>query len=120
MRVSLRAWPKAGVHEISYIAQSTDGTVVSRWSDTTNITEEEPIETSVRKGYKVPFSAPSGYSQVTWTLDGKLVSEKQLDRSDYDTQVLTFRRKGKHILTCLARGSENGDFRRIIWAIRVN
>ena len=75
--------------------------------------------TTVRKGYKVPFSAPSGYSQVSWTLDGDLLSEKSLDRLDQDTQVVTFDSKGTHILICFARGAETGDFRRVTWSVKV-
>ena len=116
---SFRGWPEAGTREISYIAQNPDGVVLSQWSDTTEISEEEPLASTVRKGYQVPFSAPSGYSHVTWTLDGKLIAENHLERSGRDTQHVTFRKKGKHTLTCLAQGSESGNFRRIRWSVNV-
>lgn len=116
---SFRAWPETGVHEISFIAQSPDGQVVSKWSDTIKVSDEDPIATTVRKGYEVPFSAPAGYSQVTWSLDGKVIADNQLDRQVNDTQVVQFRSKGKHVLTCFARGSETGDFRRITWSVNV-
>ena len=116
---SFRAWPEPGVHEISYVARSPAGVVVSSWSDTTEIAEETAIKSTVRKGYKVPFSAPGGYTQVSWTLDGKLISANHVERSVQDTQLLKFRSKGKHVLTCLARGSVSGDFRRITWSVNV-
>ena len=116
---SFRAWPEPGVHEISYIARSPAGGVVSSWSDTTEIAEEIAIKTTARKGYKIPFSAPGGYTQVTWMLDGQLVSDNHLDRSANDTQLLTFRSKGTYLVTCLARGSESGDFRHITWSVKV-
>jgi len=114
-----RGWPEPGSHEISYIARSPDGTVVSNWSDTIEVSEEPPITTTVRKGYQVPFSAPVGYSQVTWSLDGKMIADNHLDRQDKDTRIVKFRNKGKHVLSCLARGSETGDFRRITWSVKV-
>ena len=116
---SFRAWPETGVHEISYVARSPAGAIVSSWSDTTEISEEIAIKSTVRKGYKVPFSAPAGYTQVSWMLDGKLISDNQVDRSVQDTQLVKFRNKGTHILTCLARGSVSGDFRRITWSVKV-
>jgi hypothetical protein len=118
-KTSFRAWPEAGSHEISYIARDPQGLVVSQWSDTTNIIEEEAISTVVRKGYQVPFSAPSGYAHVSWSLNDKIIAEKHLERSNRDTQFVTFRSKGRNTLTCLARDSETGDFRRITWSVEV-
>lgn len=116
---SFRGWPEPGTHEISYVALSPEGVLLSRWSDTTNISKEEPISSTVRKGYKVPFSAPGGYSRVTWTLDGKQIADNHPEPSVRDTQYVTFRKKGKHTLTCLARDSESGNFRHLKWSVNV-
>jgi len=48
-----------------------------------------------------------------------LLAEKFPDRLESDTQVVTFGSKGTHVLTCFARGSESGDFRRITWLVTV-
>lgn len=98
-------------------ARNPQGVVVSQWSDTTNIIEA--ISTTVRKGYQVPFSAPSGYSHVSWSLNDKIIAEKHLERSNRYTQFVTFRNKGRNTLTCLASDSETGDFRRITWSAEV-
>jgi hypothetical protein len=118
-KTSFRAWPEAGSHEISYIARDPQGVVVSQWSDTTDIIEEDAISTTVRKGYQVPFSAPPGYTHVSWSLNDKIIAEKHLERSNRDTQFVTFRSKGNHTLTCLTSDSETGDFRRITWSVKV-
>lgn len=116
---AFRAWPEPGFREISFIAQSPDGVVVSRWSDTIEVIEEPAIMSTVRKGYQVPFSAPRGYSQVTWVLDGKVIADNHLDEKDHDTRVVKFRKKDKHVLTCLVREPESGNFRRITWSVNV-
>jgi hypothetical protein len=81
--------------------------------------EEDAVTTTARMGSKVPFSAPNGYSQVLWTLDSKLLAEKFPNLLESDTQVVTFGSKGTHVLSCFARGSESGDFRRITWLVTV-
>lgn len=116
---SFRAWPEPGDHEISYIALSPEGVELSRWSDRTVVAEEETIAASIRKGYKVPFSSPAGFSQVSWSLDGEQIAQNSLDGQDYDTRYLKFRGKGRHTLICIARNPETGNFRRVTWLIRV-
>ncbi len=56
---------------------------------------------------------------MSWTLDGKLLAEKFPDRLESDSQVVAFGSKGTHVLTCFARGSESGDFRRITCIVTV-
>lgn len=61
------------------------------------------------------IAAPTGYSRVSWRLDDNIIVENGLDRSDWDTRFVIFRRQGRHTLICLASDPESGDFRRITW-----
>jgi len=117
---SLRAWPEPGQHEISVVARNPEGQIVSRWSDTFDVTREEPLLSTVRKGDKVRFKAPSGYARVVWRLDGKLLSDNRPDRSERDVQSITFKKRGSHTLSCRAEDSADGNFRLIGWSITVN
>ena len=117
---SLRAWPEPGSHEISVVARSPDGDLISKWSDTFDVIEEAPLAASVRKGEKMRFKAPSGYARVAWYFDGKLIADNAPDRSDRDIQSITFKKHGNHTLSCRAEDSANGNFRLISWSITVN
>lgn len=116
---SFRAWPEAGLHEVTAVARNAGGVIVSTWSDTVKVVKEEVIKTSVRLGSNVSFRAPGGYLQATWAFDGKLVSDHHLKRSLNDTQLISFEDRGTHILTCKVQGLENGNFRLITWAVDV-
>jgi len=117
---SFSVWPDKGVHEISVIARNPDGAVVSTGAANTEVSEEAALEISVQKRDRISFTAPGGYSRVTWAYDGKVISENHPDRSEADSQIIRFSKKGRHTLTCRAEDSESGDFRLISWVINVN
>ena len=116
---SFQARPEMGTHEISFIAKNADGEVVSTWSGTTRVSEEAPIIKTFRKGDKITFAAPGGYSRVTWIYNGKIISDTPLERSEYDSQEIAFKKKGAHTLVCHLQDSEKGHSRRITWSVNV-
>ena len=118
-KTAFRAWPEPGSNEISYIAQNPEGVAVSSWSDTTVVTAEETVNITFRKGDKVPFTAPAGFSRVTWFLDGKTLADNHPDPSVRDTQQVKFKQRGTHLLSCKAQDSDNGNFRLLSWSVNV-
>ncbi len=116
---SLRVWPEPGEHEISFVGRNAAGDIVSSWSGTARVLAKEVIKKTVRKGKKLMFKAPGGYSRVIWTYDGKVLADTQLDRSRSHSQMISFKRKGTHVVTCRVQGSENGNFQLITWSVKV-
>ncbi|MCP4048959.1 MAG: hypothetical protein GY732_23545, partial [Gammaproteobacteria bacterium] len=108
-----------GEHEISFVGRNAAGDIVSSWSGTARVLANKVIKKTVRKGKKLMFKTPGGYSRVTWTYDGKVLADTQLDGSRSHSQMISFKRKGTHVVTCHVQGSENGNFQLITWSVKV-
>jgi hypothetical protein len=116
---SFRTWPDIGDHEISFSAINANGEMVSKWTGTVKVAAEEPIRKTVRKGRKLTFSSPTGFSHVTWKRDGKVLLEETVERTGSSIKTLKFNSRGSHTVTCHLRGKENDDFREISWTVEV-
>jgi plastocyanin len=116
---SFRTWPEVGEHEISFKATNANGELVSAWTCTAKVAAEPVNRKTVKKGKKLTFSAPAGYTQVTWKYDGKVLSDETVERTGKSSQTIKFKSKGTHTVTCHAQGMENGNFRVITWVVNV-
>ena len=116
---SFRAWPEIGEHEISFTATNANGELVSSWTGTAKVVAEAANRKTVRKGKKLTFSSPAGYTKVTWKYDGKVLSDETIERTGRSSQTIKFKSKGTHTVTCHAQGMENGNFRLITWLVNV-
>lgn len=116
---SFRVWPEIGEHEISFTATNANGELVSSWTGTAKVVAEAANRKTVRKGKKLTFSSPAGFTQVTWKYDGKVLSDETIERTGRSSQTIKFKSKGAHTVTCHVQGMENGNFRLITWLVNV-
>ena len=93
--------------------------MLHEWSDTAMISTEPPVKMTTKKGARISFSAPPGFSRTTWSLDGKVVATNRPNPSGYDIQAISFKKKGIHTVTCKAESEQEGPFRFISWSVNV-